>query len=175
MGSALTFRLQDIIPSRKEIPGFPGYVADVFGSVWSAWIPGRYPRIGDHAWRLLKPDYSRDGHASLWLSQGGKQVRHYVHHLILWAFVGPAPDGMEACHRNGDRADNRIENLRWDTHAGNQADNIRNGTTTKGTRNARAILGEGDVIQIRRRLAGGEKRRALAKEYGYSDLSVLND
>jgi hypothetical protein len=29
---------------------------------------------------------------------------------------------METCHNNGNPADNRLENLRWDTHVANEAD-----------------------------------------------------
>jgi len=45
-----------------------------------------------------------------------------VHRLVLEAFVGPCPHGCEACHRNNDPSDNRIENLRWDTKQSNLAD-----------------------------------------------------
>jgi hypothetical protein len=41
--------------------------------------------------------------------------------MVLFAFVGPCPEGMECCHENDVRDDNRIENLRWDTHANNLA------------------------------------------------------
>src|SRR5690242_11046966 len=48
-----------------------------------------------------------------------------VHRLVLSAFVGPCPDGMEGCHNDGDTANARLTNLRWDTHAENQADIVR--------------------------------------------------
>lgn len=53
---------------------------------------------------------------------------HYVHTLVLEAFVGPRPDGMEACHRDGNPLNNRASNLRWDTHRANVWDAIRHGT-----------------------------------------------
>jgi hypothetical protein len=42
-----------------------------------------------------------------------------IHRLVLTAFVGPCPPGCEASHINGDRADNRLANLVWETHAEN--------------------------------------------------------
>lgn len=52
----------------------------------------------------------------------------WVHRLVLEAFVGPCPQGMVACHWNDVKADNRLENLRWDTQSANQYDKVRNGT-----------------------------------------------
>jgi hypothetical protein len=46
-------------------------------------------------------------------------VRRQVHRLVLEAFVGPCPDGMECCHEDGDSTNNRVDNLRWDTHEAN--------------------------------------------------------
>lgn len=50
-----------------------------------------------------------------------------VHRLVAEAFLGPCPDGMEVCHRNGDRYDNRAENLRYGTHSSNQLDQAEHG------------------------------------------------
>lgn len=44
----------------------------------------------------------------------------FVHRMVLEAFVGPRPEGMVAMHLNNDRADNRVENLRWGTLSENQ-------------------------------------------------------
>lgn len=48
-----------------------------------------------------------------------------VHQLVLEAHVGPAPDGLVACHQNGVKTDNRLENLRWDTRSANALDAVR--------------------------------------------------
>jgi hypothetical protein len=52
----------------------------------------------------------------------------YVHRLVLKAFVGPCPEGMEGCHWDGDACNNKLDNLRWATHAENVEDSIRHGT-----------------------------------------------
>lgn len=57
----------------------------------------------------------------------GSRRTHWVHRLVLLAFVGDAP-GMNACHGNGDGRDNRLVNLRWDTPHENQMDKTRHGT-----------------------------------------------
>jgi hypothetical protein len=60
--------------------------------------------------------------------QNKKSITQYVHILVLNAFTGPCPPGMEGCHSNGDATNNRLDNLRWDTHISNVQDSIRHGT-----------------------------------------------
>ncbi len=50
-----------------------------------------------------------------------------VHKLVLTAFVGPCPDGMECCHWDDDYTNNHLSNLRWDTSTSNKHDMVRNG------------------------------------------------
>ena len=45
--------------------------------------------------------------------------RASVHRLVLAAFVGPCPPGMECNHLNGIKTDNRVENLEWVTRSEN--------------------------------------------------------
>lgn len=47
----------------------------------------------------------------------GKEYR--VHRLVMEAFHGPCPDGMEVDHKNRIRHDNRLENLTYCTHTEN--------------------------------------------------------
>lgn len=51
-----------------------------------------------------------------------------LHVLVLEAFVGPRPDGMAACHNDGDINNNTVGNLRWDTYSSNNYDLTRHGT-----------------------------------------------
>lgn len=53
----------------------------------------------------------------------------HVHRLVLRSFNGEPVNGMEACHNDGDRSNNAIANLRWDTRKANHADKERHGTS----------------------------------------------
>lgn len=70
----------------------------------------------------------KSGHLTVSLCKDGVHRQFLVHVLVLSAFVGPCPVGMEGCHWNDDGSDNRLENLRWDTRSANVADSVRNGT-----------------------------------------------
>lgn len=86
--------------------------------------------------RVMKPykDRPKYPHMIIQLSKGGRSKEGaafpLVHKLVLEAFVGPRPAGLEACHNNGDGTDNRLTNLRWDTHKANMADQFEHGTNT---------------------------------------------
>jgi hypothetical protein len=62
------------------------------------------------------------------LKRVGSQSQRAVHRLVLEAFVGPCPPGMEGCHNDGDQLNNRLDNLRWDTPSNNKLDSVRHGT-----------------------------------------------
>lgn len=84
--------------------------------------------------RTLKVAIRADGHAqcSLWKENHGKT--HKVHRLVAAAFVPGQRDGVEVCHNNGQDADNRAENLRWDTRSSNMLDRQKHGTDHKRNR-----------------------------------------
>lgn len=106
------------------------------------------------------------GHVKVGLSKGNKKYFRKVHRLVLEAFVGPRPEGMECCHYNGDPADNRLENLRWDTSKGNTSDSIRHGTVRRGEE-AATKLTESDVRAIRA-AAGEHSLTQIASRFGIS-------
>jgi len=91
-----------------------------------------------------------------------------VHTLVLTTFKGARPRGMECCHNDGNRKNNLLSNLRWDTRAGNMADKIAHGTHMEGVRCPKAKLCNEKVKEIRRRIAGGEQQKSLALEFGVS-------
>lgn len=50
----------------------------------------------------------------------GKRLRFHLVHRLVWEGVhGKIPKGMEVHHRNGVKADNRIQNLELVTHSEN--------------------------------------------------------
>lgn len=87
--------------------------------------------------RVLKLNRLKSGHLSVGLTElNGKCTTLLVHRLVLEAFVGPCPEGMEACHWNDEPADNRVINLRWASRSENLYDRSRNGIDNNGTKYA---------------------------------------
>ncbi len=146
----------------KSIPGYDGYLVSADGRVW-----GNYRNRE----MQLRPNWAGYMQVGLY-APDGTVIKHLVHRLVLLAFVGPCPDGMEACHANGLRADNRIENLRWDTKQANMVDQRRHGTLVKGQRQGSSKLTDDQAREVKRRLGEGESQRSIATEYGITQAAV---
>jgi len=101
------------------------YEVDCAGRVRS-W----HPHLGSGAPRVLKPwPKGPKGHLAVNLMVPGRHRRvALVHRLVLAAFVGPCPDGMEVRHIDGDSSNNVLENIAYGTHSENELDKIRHGT-----------------------------------------------
>lgn len=160
----------------RTIPAWPEYEASSEGSV---------RRVGKV--EPMKPHHSKRGYPVLGLWRNGEGHTKAVHRLVCAAFHGSAPQPrMDVAHKNGDRLDNRPENLRWATRAENERDKLAHGRSNIGSRNGQAILTEASAIEIRRRLAtaprssgmGARIRKgvapALAKEYGVTVAAIRN-
>ncbi len=78
--------------------------------------------------RMMSPCPLQNDYVIVTLWREGKQRSPLVHRLVLAAFVGPAPDGHEALHRDGNRANNQLSNLAWGTHSENEYDKVSHGT-----------------------------------------------
>jgi hypothetical protein len=100
--------------------------------------------------RVLTPFRRKDRHIEVQLCRGNHRYMSAVHRLVLMSFIGPPPPGQEACHNNGQAADCRLGNLRWDTHAANMADMVIHGTSRTGERHWNARLTDDNVREIRR-------------------------
>lgn len=158
-----------------NIAGFPGYRIDQDGSLWTRLTRGGHkPRSLGNVWRKRKPGVDVWGYLYVHLYRNGKGYHRKIHHLVLEAFVGPRPPGLEACHNNGITSDCRLSNLRWDTKANNVLDKIKHGVTVRGTKQPKAKLTDDDVREIRRRLKTGETSRSIGAAFGVARSTIRN-
>lgn len=134
----MTNHTKNSVEQWKSIPHYEGYyeVSDQ-GRVRSldrtiVTVQGRRTVPG----KALTPSTDALGRMVVNLSKGGKPKQFKVHRLVMRAFRGPCPDGMEVCHNNGDSADNRLENLRYDGHTENVKDMLKHGTNYWANRKA---------------------------------------
>lgn len=133
--------------------------------------------------KVLRPSIDGCGYNRIAMPIQGKLVTKKVHRLVAEAFI-PNPDNLpQVNHINGDKTDNRIENLEWVTNDENIAHAIRTGlikmeytdkekkrsinkVIKKGSLNGYSKLSEVQVIEIRKKyIPGVYTREMLAKEF----------
>ena len=136
----------------RDIPGYEGYyrVSDR-GRVRSLdrtrrcrWGNG-YPLKG----KFMKIRISQDGYLRVSLSKDCDKKEVEVHRLVMKAFIGDRPQGMECRHLDGNPQNPKLSNLQWGTDKENSADKKIHGTEKCGEERYGAKLTEQDVLAIR--------------------------
>jgi hypothetical protein len=115
-----------------------------------------------------------NGYRYVTMTMDGMPHKHDgVHELVLLAFIGPRPDGYYGCHKNGNRADNRLDNLKWATPTENQEDRVRHGNDQIGENNGSVKLSDKQVGEIRKmREETGLSYRKIARKFNASTSNV---
>jgi hypothetical protein len=139
-----------------SVPGFDGYEASDRG------------RVRGKTGRVMQPADTGNGYLYVHTRVDGCGRNLKVHRAVLLAFRGPPPPGCETRHLNGNRGDNRLENLQWGTRQENGADMRRHGRM-KGDRNHQAKLTEEQVREI---LALDLPPSMLAARFGVSKQAI---
>lgn len=152
----------------KPVKRFEGwYEVSSLGRVMRV-MPGR----GAVAPKILGLRINRKGYACVYLHKAipsvGSIKKHLtIHSLVLEAFVGPKPSPSHmANHKNGNKLDNRPENLEWVTNQENIDHSWQMGLRHYiGENNHIAKLTEKQVKEILA-LKGKVRQKELAKKYG---------
>lgn len=160
----------------RTIPGFDRYDASTMGRIRTK--PDAIDAIGRkrYAGRVMTPTVIRGGYLKVGLrpNAGSGLKNIIVHRAVMLAFIGPCPDGKQANHKNGDKKDNRLDNLEYVT----AAENYHHALHTLGHRPPRGSnhwsrrLSDAQIAEIRRRAVGGETNVSLAAEFGCSIAAV---
>lgn len=135
--------------------------------------------------RPLRVGTNQNGYRFVVLSRPGETVTAQVHTLVLTAFVGPRPTGMQGCHGPTGQGDNHLGNLRWDTPSENNYDLVRHGTH----HNARKVACPREHLLVTPNLvpsnpgraclacdrAHGNQKYALAQGWPFDFRTVANE
>jgi hypothetical protein len=143
-----------------DVVGFEGiYQVSNFGRIRSI-------KTGKIKEQTIQDNDTRP-YLGLWKNNKQKICR--PHKLVMEAFVGIRPQGMECCHNDGNPQNNHLNNLRWDTSKNNHADKVKHGTTNRGEQCGTAKL---TLEQIRAIRQDDRLQRIIAAEYGVKDNTI---
>lgn len=160
----------------RLVKGFERYAVGNDGSVWSRCKQGGSRKTKTlkvaNEWKRLRVWTRKDGYKVIAFYSPIRK-KAYVHHLVLEAFVGACPDGMEGCHfPDRNPSNNRLDNLRWDTSKANGQDMVSHGTSTRGSRNPVHKLTEETVLLALKLLRHGTSQDDVARTLGVSQATI---
>lgn len=154
----------------RTIPNNPNYEVSSLGRVMRI-TPDHKPTP-----RLLNQHLNPQGYFTVSLADAshpkGWRTR-LVHQLVAETFLGPRPDKMDVSHLNGNRQDNRPENLCYETRRENLGRRYAHGTMRHGETHGQAKITEATAKAVfRARHYEGLSIAATAERFGVSKAIV---
>lgn len=119
----------------------------------------------------MSPFLLRSGYLAVAPKFGTTRKKLTVHRLVAKAFVPGYFDGATVNHRDGDKTNNRADNLEWLTLAENTAHQWETGLVNiRGERHPNAKLSDANALAIMAR--PDDSPTALAREFGVSTSMI---
>jgi hypothetical protein len=139
----------------EKISGSEDYGADTNGDIWS---------FKKDVPKKLAKTISTRGYYKISICNNGKVKISNVHKLVALAFLGSS-NGLDVNHRNGNKLDNRLENLEYVTEKENAIHSCKNRLSSVGEKHYKAALSDKQAREIEKELALGTKPKVLANRY----------
>ena len=154
----------------SSIPGYEG--------IYEASTLGRVRRVVDatqarsYAGKILKPIHQHTGYHTVALYLDKIPTMLLLHRVNTSAFLGPCPDGLQVNHKDGDKANNELENLEYMTASENNLHAFATGLKKRGEEHHEAKLSEAEVLLIVEAVRGGSYQREAAADHGVTQANV---
>lgn len=167
--------MPDIKEEWRDIEGFEGFyqVSNI----------GRVRRLLDRHQNsldrniILKPQTDRNGYKTVYLSKNNNRKIIHIHRLVAIGFL-PNPDNKRCVnHKDGNKANNRVENLEWCTYSENTIHALENRLKIpeRGEDVHNAALTNEQADAIRKEYIFRSKEHnlfTLAQKYGVSPSTI---
>lgn len=131
-------------------------------------------------WRTLSQSKgATDKHGGFYLSVSIKTSNNpsifkpiRVHRLVAEQFIGKIGEGMEVDHIDGDRTNNKLNNLRIVSHAENIKNAKQRGVFDKGQNAFKGKLKKEQIKEIQSLISNGLDNAGIAKIYGIDKSNI---
>jgi hypothetical protein len=155
----------------RNIPGYPNYEASDLGRIRSIERVNQFGHKLES--KILSYHLSPKGY--LCVSVGdrltiGRTKR--LHRLVALAFL-PNPEKLsQVNHKNGNKSDNRIENLEWISNSNNKKHAVANSLYAYGSKHGRSKLKEQEVKAIKFLIKRGVFYKCIAPLFNVSKHTI---
>ncbi|HRF69961.1 MAG TPA: HNH endonuclease signature motif containing protein [Candidatus Pelethenecus sp.] len=160
----------------KEIRGFPNYLAGSDGSIYSK-----------KRKKYLAQEKTKDGYLKVTLYNEGKYRSRKTHRFIAEAFIDNPENKPQVNHIDGNKTNNRVENLEWCTAEENMQHAIFSGLYNEksiknsiesriskyGKDHLLINLEKGRTPEVRKKLSETLKRKAKEDKQFISKLKEI--
>lgn len=151
-------------PRWVSIVGYPNYEVSDRGDVKNV-------RTNKTLGRRL----DRDGYRNVQLYKNGRGLNHKVHRLVAEAFIESIDGRDQVNHLNGNKEDNRVENLEWCTRSENTRHAYKSGLFKANIApaiSAHTKLDRENIDEILHMRADGMPVKEIAAAYGVHIASI---
>ncbi len=153
--------------------------------IWSEedeYLISNYGRVkrkktNEDEWKLSKTSLV-SGYVSFWIKKKGKHrtSSSYAHRAVAILFVKKREDQQFVIHRDFDKTNNEVSNLKWANREELNAHNKKNPIHKKRLgKRTYSKLTEGRVRLIKRKINDPNRRtrmRIIAKQFGISEMQL---
>lgn len=125
--------------------------------------------------KILGRRVDKDGYRLVQLYDNGRGLNHKVHRLVAEAFIARDPERDQVNHINGNKEDNRVENLYWCTRSENTRhayDSLHFQANVKPAILAHTKLDDRKIRDIVRLRKDGVSVKEIARMYNVSIASI---
>lgn len=160
----------------KFVPGLAGIEVNASGKIRN-WVDRRRNNPLLTTPRYLTASFDQAGYRIICLrDERGNKTTHRVCRMVLLAFNGVPEKGMQACHGNNIKDDDRLENLRWGTISENTIDQVKHGVhrglNSQGENHPMHKLSLDQVIVIKKMISEGKSTLVIANEFNVPRTTI---
>lgn len=151
----------------KDIKGYEGfYQVSSLGNIKSLGNSFRKKE------KLLKQHFNTQGYYHVLLCGKIKPRASVIHRIVAKAFIENPQNKPEVNHINGNKIDNRLENLEWCTADENRQHAYSLGLKCEGEKHGRSKLKNSDICKIIDLLNQGIKQHVIASTFNVSHPTI---